>query len=127
MIMQSDISTVERELANRRHALASTTTIPNMWEYADAWNKLGADFRAIGYTANAEKCYEKSMRYGAQAGPRNIPLAPFRKAYCENCGDWTDHALNITQDNYTCSQCGNGNEIHVGGLVAALDILEADA
>ena len=125
MIMQSDISTDERELANRRHALASMTTIPNMWEYADAWSQLGADFMAIGYMVNSEKCYQKAMHYSAQAGPRNTPLAPFRKVYCENCGDRTKHSLNITQDSYTCLQCGTGNEIHVGGLVAALDMLES--
>ena len=113
MILQADISDTAAQLADRRHALAMMTEIPDMWQYADDWNRLGADFAALGYLANAEKCYEKAKHYHAAAGPQpaaQIPVQPYKIAFCATCNTWTQHALNVTGDYYSCA-CGDGLEI----------------
>lgn len=124
MILHTDISDRARELSDRRHALATMTVIPDMWKYADEWNRLGADFAALGYSANSEKCFQKSMHYAAQAGPRPQPPQPYKVAFCVTCDTWTQHALNVTGDYYSCA-CGDGLEYHRAGAGQAAEAVAA--
>ena len=121
MILRSDVPDDVAELSNRRHTLASMTDIPDLWKYADEWNDLGKEFASCGYEANAEKCFEKANHYNAQAGPRKQILQPYRILYCDDCKTWTQHALNITRDFYSCG-CGAENQID-NGIASAVAIL----
>ena len=121
MILRSDVPGDVAELANRRQALASMADIPDLWKYADAWSDLGGEFASCGYKANAEKCFQKAAHYAAQAGPRKQILQPYRILYCGECQTWTQHALNVTQDFYSCG-CGAGNQID-NGIASAVAIL----
>jgi hypothetical protein len=125
MILQSDITPDLRVLSDRRHQLASMVEIPDMWKYSEDWYKLAADFRAIGYLTNAEKCDQRAEHYRAKAGPRQFPVAPYRYIFCGVCNGWKEHSLNITQDEYTCSICGTGNEVHSGGLAILDELMES--
>jgi len=51
------------QLINRRTALELQTEIPDMKDYSEAWNKLGADFLAVGMENNAAYCFEHWLRY----------------------------------------------------------------
>jgi hypothetical protein len=51
------------DLIERRTALSLQSNISDMAEYAEEWNKLAADFDAIGFAANAEMCRSNWMRY----------------------------------------------------------------
>lgn len=51
------------ELIHRRILLALQSDIPDMLSYAEEWNKLGAEFDAIGATANAAICWSNWKRY----------------------------------------------------------------
>lgn len=110
MITQSSISDQARILSNRMTTLNMMKEIPSMRQYAEAWNKLGADFKAIGYTSNSERCYKRFEHYIQQAAsepePTSAPAQPYRYLYCETCKTWTQHALNMTGDTYVCG-CGN--------------------
>lgn len=50
-------------LINKRIALSLQNIIPDMDAYAEEWNKLGADFAAIGMLANAEMCNKNYQHY----------------------------------------------------------------
>lgn len=125
MIRQSDISPETRILSDRMHSLSMMTEIPDMWEYAEAWNKLAADFKAIGYESNAERCIKKFEYYREQKireennQLRNLVNQSFRTLYCPTENTWTRHALNLTGDTYVCG-CGYQQEYHTDGRRAAV-------
>jgi hypothetical protein len=51
------------ELVRRRIELALYTERINMAEYAEEWNKLSADFAALGMVSNAAFCESNWLRY----------------------------------------------------------------
>lgn len=53
----------DNDLLSRRARLALMTDIPDMFWYAEEWNKLAADFTAIGFVHNAEMCTSNWNRY----------------------------------------------------------------
>lgn len=109
MITQSSIPDNARALSARMIELSTMKEIPSMRQYAEAWNKLGADFKAIGYAANSERCYRKYEYYRKQIGNEPEPAAPaqpYRYLYCDVEKTWTQHVLNMTGDTYVCG-CGS--------------------
>lgn len=50
-------------LISRRIALAMQKDIPDMAVYADEWNKLAAEFEAVGMTCNAALCLTNWRHY----------------------------------------------------------------
>lgn len=52
----------EQQLITRRMELAQNMDMTNA-ERADAWNKLSADFAALGMTSNAALCESNWKRY----------------------------------------------------------------
>ena len=52
-----------QDLLKRKAQLALMQNIPSMADYAEEWNKLAADFLAIGFTACAEDCFACFVRY----------------------------------------------------------------
>lgn len=61
-------------LINKRIALSLQNIIPDMDAYAEEWNKLGADFAAIGMLANAEMCFKNYKHYREIADGEYIRL-----------------------------------------------------
>ena len=57
-----------QELVNRRIDLALQSEIPDMEKYAEQWNRLAADFRAMGAMSNAALCESNYNRYRTAAG-----------------------------------------------------------
>ncbi len=51
------------QLISRRIALAMQTNIPDMQIYAVEWNKLAADFEAVGMQCNAALCLSNWRHY----------------------------------------------------------------
>lgn len=52
-----------QELRQRKRALERITSIPDLLLYAEAWNVLGAEFQAMGMTANADACWQRFRHY----------------------------------------------------------------
>jgi hypothetical protein len=63
---------VIQQLISRRIALAMQTNIPDMDEYAEEWNKLAADFEAMGMQANAALCWSNWRHYKVMDGDHYI-------------------------------------------------------
>jgi hypothetical protein len=55
-----------QELSQRKRALENVQNIVDLPQYAEAWNVLGADFQALGITANAESCWRRFRHYREQ-------------------------------------------------------------
>ena len=52
-----------QDLLKQKLQLSLLQNIPSMAEYADAWNRLAADFEAIGFTACAAECRARFEHY----------------------------------------------------------------
>lgn len=61
-------------LINRRTALSLQNIIPDMDAYAEEWNKLSADFAALGMLVNAEMCNKNYQHYKEIADGEYIRL-----------------------------------------------------
>ena len=61
-------------LINRRTALSLQNIIPDMDAYAEEWNKLSADFAALGMLANAAMCNKNYQHYKEIADGEYIRL-----------------------------------------------------
>ena len=55
-------------LIDRRTTLALQNEIPDFAKYAEEWNKLAADFRALGALHNAAICDANWKRYKPNTG-----------------------------------------------------------
>lgn len=66
-MMYTEVFAPFDDLLERRRVLAQTTDIPNMKAYAEAWQKLGDDFKEIGLVSNAAICHSNAKRYGEMA------------------------------------------------------------
>ncbi len=53
------------QLVGERTRLALTTEIPDMAAYAEAWNKLAAEFEAVGARVNAAICRANWRHYAS--------------------------------------------------------------
>jgi hypothetical protein len=52
-----------KDLIKRMMDLAGMQNIPSMAAYAEEWNKLGADFQAIGFENTAANCRARFEHY----------------------------------------------------------------
>jgi len=104
--MPPQISQLQKELTDRRTALALQVDIPDIAAYALAWNQLGADFTAAGWPHNAEICYSNAARYGSMdqcAYHRSLERLPFVSLEkCEPIPQWSDPDERILM----CGFCG---------------------
>ena len=116
------ITETQKQLTERRTALALQVEIPDMATYALEWKKLGADFEKVGWVNNAKICYSNAERYGAMNRGKyermleEIPVklentsqmiidsngvVAQRSLFCLSCDDWTPHYLNLDNE-YVC-------------------------
>lgn len=63
-----------QELIARRMALSLQSYIPNMAEHVENWNKLRADFEALGMLANVATCQKNYEHYKEIADGEYIRL-----------------------------------------------------
>ena len=63
-----------QDLIKKRIALSLQNIIPDMDAYAEEWNKLSADFAAIGMLENAEMCNKNYQHYKEIADGEYIRL-----------------------------------------------------
>ena len=113
-----NITQQQKELTQRRTALALQVEIPSMAEYAVKWQKLGADFDAIGWKNNASICYSNAARYGAMDEDEymrlleRVPVRLERKndlRECFSCGTYTKHVSLASPDGIFLGwMCGCG-------------------
>lgn len=61
-------------LIKKRISLSLQNIIPDMDAYAEEWNKLSADFTAIGMLANAVMCFKNYQNYKKIADGEYIRL-----------------------------------------------------
>lgn len=61
-------------LISRRIELSLQNIIPDMDAYAEEWNKLSADFAALGMLASAEMCFRNYQHYKEIADGEYIRL-----------------------------------------------------
>jgi hypothetical protein len=97
------------ELLDRRAGLEAQNEIPNMKAYADEWNKLGADFQAFGFIANAELCFSKSRHYSEVY--RNAEQTAFTRIFGEPCGVVSLRQIGGHQNVYR-----DGDSVHVPAI-----------
>ena len=63
-----------QDLMERKRKLEQMNEIPDMAKYAQDWQKLAADFRAIGFVFCASYCQSRGDHYGKEAGGEYIKL-----------------------------------------------------
>ena len=62
------------DLLERKRVLSGMNEILDMTKYAQDWQKLAADFRAIGFVFCADYCQSRGDHYGKEAGGSYIKL-----------------------------------------------------
>jgi hypothetical protein len=63
-----------QDFMERKRTLEQMNEIPDMAQYAQDWQKLAADFRAIGFVFCASYCQARGDHYGKEAGGSYIKL-----------------------------------------------------
>lgn len=94
------------ELKKRMIRLATQADIPDLRAYAEAWNKLGADFEAAGMPANAEVCFRHYRRYMPK--PKEHPSYAWRyfPSECDHERLETKFGADHRPVLVTCKDCG---------------------
>ena len=64
----------QQTLIKKRIALSLQSIIPDMDAYAEEWNKLSADFTALGMLENAAMCFKNYQHYKEIANGEYIRL-----------------------------------------------------